>query len=219
MSTNKTARNNSANDFTKEKTLVVVKPDGIQRSLVGEIITRYERIGLKLIGVKMLYPTREHVAKHYTLDPEWLRLAGEKSISSRKSREVAKAGSGPAAIESDNTKVGTMSSDPIEVGKAILEYLVGYMTAGPVIAMVWQGPHAVAIARKVTGGTEPLSSDVGTIRGDYVTDSYEMSNAQGRAIRNLIHASSSPVEAENEIAHWFAPHEIQEYLHVNESLA
>lgn len=189
----------------QERTLVVIKPDGIQRSLIGEIIARYEKIGLKLVGMKMLYPTPEHISKHYTLDPQWLRLAGEKSIANRKTKGQS----------SDH---GTLSSDPLEVGQAILEYLVGYMTAGPVVAMVWQGPHAVAIVRKITGSTEPLSSDVGTIRGDFVIDSYEISNAEGRAIRNLVHASTSPEEAENEIAHWFSPNEVCEYLHISESL-
>jgi len=79
------------------------------------------------------------------------------------------------------------------------------------IAMIWEGAHAVKIVRKLVGGTEPLSSDVGTIRGDYVLDSYEMSDTDGRAIRNLVHASGSVEEAETEINHWFLPNEIISY--------
>lgn len=184
-----------------ERTLAIIKPDGIQRSLMGEIISRYERIGLKLVGLKMLVPTSEMIEKHYTLDPEWIRLVGEKRIK--------------GATEKDAESIG---SDPIKAGKYVLEILVKYMTAGPVIAMVWEGAHAVSIVRKVTGGTEPRTSDVGTIRGDYMVDSYEMSNADGRSLRNLVHASTSVTEANNEIAHWFKPEELFEYRIAQEQI-
>jgi nucleoside-diphosphate kinase len=84
--------------------------------------------------------------------------------------------------------------------------------------MVWQGPHAVEIVRKLVGSTEPLSSDVGTIRGDYVVDSYQFANAHTRAVRNLVHASGVLSEAEKEIPHWFSEHEIVEYTHINEKI-
>ena len=160
-----------------ERTFVLVKPDGIQRSLIGEIIKRFERIGLKLAGIKMLVPTSAHVEAHYTLDSNWRRVTGEKTIESYR-----KKGMKPP------------SEDPLEITARILEGLKKYMTSGPVVAMVWQGAHAVKIVRKVVGGTEPLSSDVGTIRGDFVLDSYQMSDTDGRSVRNLIHASRSPQE-------------------------
>ena len=185
----------------KERTLVVIKPDGIQRSLIGEIIGRYERVGLKLVAIKMFVPTVELIEKHYTLDPQWLRLAGEKSIKSAKEK-------GHKAL----------SEDASVVGNIVLDSLKKYITSGPVIAMVWEGTHAVAISRKITGSTEPLSSDVGTIRGDYVIDSYQVSNHDGRAVRNLVHASGSPEEAQNEIKHWFSPSELVSYTHLNEKI-
>lgn len=184
-----------------EQTLVILKPDSIQRSLVGEIIKRYEQIGLKLVAMKMLVPSEELIEKHYTIDPEWLRLAGEKSITNAK-----KNGKVPAYDE------------PVAMGKSILRFLKIYLTSGPVIAMVWQGAHAVAIVRKLTGGTEPLSSDVGTVRGDFVLDSYELSNKSGRAIRNLVHASTSVKEAEDEIKHWFSKEEIVTYAYLPETI-
>ena len=184
-----------------ERTLVIIKPDGIQRSLIGEIVSRFERSGLKLSAMKMMVPTREHVEKHYTIDPEWVRLAGEKSIASAKKR-----GHEP------------VSTDPIVVGQFVLDSLRRYLTSGPVIAMVWQGPHAVEIVRKLVGSTEPLSSDVGTIRGDYVVDSYQYANAHTRAVRNLVHASGALHEAEKEIPHWFNQQEIIEYTHINEKI-
>ena len=81
-----------------------------------------------------------------------------------------------------------------------------------------QGAHAVAIVRKLVGGTEPLTSDVGTIRGDFVLDSYQMSDTDGRAVRNLVHASGSVKEAEAELAHWFGRNEIVNYRLVGEQI-
>ena len=184
-----------------EQTLIVLKPDAIQRTLIGEIIQRFERLGLKLVGMKMMHPTADLVEKHYTLDPEWLRLAGEKSIKSAKERGNP-----------------VLSEVPIEVGNIVLKSLVKYLTSGPVVAMVWEGSHAIDIVRKIVGSTEPRSSDVGTIRGDYVIDSYQMSNLDGRAIRNLVHASGSVKEAQDEVAHWFSKDELMNYTLVQEKI-
>ncbi|MBU2036823.1 nucleoside-diphosphate kinase [Patescibacteria group bacterium] len=184
-----------------ERTLVIIKPDGVQRSLIGEIMKRYERSGLKLVGVKMIVPTAEHVENHYTIDPEWRRVTGEKTIKNYKDKGLPPP-----------------SEDPLAITTIILANLKKYMTSGPVIAMVWQGVHAVKIVRKITGGTEPLTSDVGTIRGDLVLDSYQLSDTDGRAVRNLIHASGSVDEANKEIALWFAPSEIVNYRLVQEQI-
>lgn len=186
---------------SKERTLVILKPDGVQRSLIGEIIERYERAGLKLVAVKMMVPTPEHIETHYTLDPNWRRVTGEKTIKGYKDK-----GQVPP------------SEDPLKITAVILENLKRYMTSGPVIPMIWQGAHAVKIVRKLTGGTEPLTSDVGSIRGDYVLDSYKMTDDDGRAIRNLVHASGSPEEAEMEIKHWFSAGEIVNYRLVQEEI-
>lgn len=185
----------------EERTLVVVKPDGIQRSLIGEIIKRYERVGLKLVSTKMLVPTADFIEKHYTLDPEWRRVTGEKTIKSYKDKGMEPP-----------------SNDPLEITARILENLKKYMTSGPVLAMVWQGAHAVKIVRKITGGTEPLSTDTGTIRGDFVLDSYQMSDKDNRAVRNLIHASGSVEEANNEIKHWFKEEELVNYRLIQEQI-
>ena len=88
----------------------------------------------------------------------------------------------------------------------------------PVIAMVWEGAHSVKIVRKLVGGTEPLTSDVGSIRGDWVLDSYAMSDVDGRAVRNLIHASGSVEEAEKEIVHWFKPEDVVNYRLVQDEI-
>jgi len=184
-----------------ERTLVIIKPDGIQRTLIGEIVKRYEQSGLKLIGLKMIVPTVEMIEKHYLIDPEWRVKTGLKTIESYK-----KKGKKPP------------SEDPLEVTEVILNNLKKYMTKGPTVAMVWQGMHAVGIVRKITGGTEPLTSDMGTIRGDYTIDSYEVSDIDGRAVRNLLHASGSTEDAEKEISLWFHPKEIVDYRLINEAM-
>src|SRR5437867_435574 len=119
----------------EERTFIFIKPDGIQRSLIGEIISRYERIGLKLLGIKMLVPTEEHVEKHYTLDPNWRKVTGEKTIKGYQDKGLTPP-----------------SMDPYEITGKILANLKKYITAGPIIAMVWQGAHAVKVVRKITGG-------------------------------------------------------------------
>jgi nucleoside-diphosphate kinase len=177
-----------------ERTLVIVKPDGIQRALIGEIMRRYERLGLKLVGLKLLVPTEQMIEEHYLLDPAWKKNVGEKAIESYK-----KKGETPP------------SEDPIEVGDVVVGRLKKYMTSGPVIAMVWEGAHAVELVRKITGGTEPRSAGIGTIRGDFVPDSYQMADTDDRAIRNLIHASGTVPEADKEIPHWFSDDELVSY--------
>ena len=185
----------------KERTLVIIKPDGVQRTLIGEITGRFERSGLKLVGLKMLVPDAEMIEKHYLVDPEWRMKTGIKTIESYK-----KKGKVPP------------TDDPLKATEIILRNLKKYLSSGPVVAMVWQGVHAVGIVRKITGGTEPLTSDMGTIRGDYTIDSYELADVDGRAVRNLIHASGSPDEAKKEIDLWFKHGEIINYRLVQEAI-
>lgn len=185
----------------EERTLVIIKPDGVQRSLLGEIIKRYERTGLKLVGARFFVPTEDKVEQHYLLDSKWIINVGEKAIAS-----YEKKGEEPP------------SRSPEEVGKRVLAGLKKYLTSGPVLAMVWQGAHAVEVVRKVTGGTEPRTSDVGTIRGDFVVDSYQLGDTDGRAVRNLIHASGSIEEATKEIKHWFALEDLVNYRLVQEQI-
>jgi nucleoside-diphosphate kinase len=184
-----------------ERTFVIIKPDGVQRSLIGEVVGRFERVGLKLIAMKMVLPTEAMAKQHYTLDPEWVRKVGEKSIAN-----YIKKGLTPP------------SENPLDIGNVVLGNLVKYMTSGPVVAMSWQGAHAVGIVRKMVGSTEPLTSDVGTIRGDFVLDSYQMSDSDGRAVRNVIHASGSVDEAKGEIDLWFKDHEVMKYRHIQDAI-
>jgi len=177
-----------------ERTLVIIKPDGIQRNLIAEVIMRYERLGFKLVASKMLQATSDMVRDHYSIDPLWGQKAGEKVLAAKKEK-------------GDDVE----GLDPLKLSANIVEKLAIYMTNGPVLAMVWQGAHVVEIVRKITGSTEPRSSDVGTIRGDFMIDSYDLSNLDKRALRNIVHASSSVEEAEKEIPIWFQSDEVCVY--------
>lgn len=176
-----------------EQTLLIVKPDGVQRTLIGEVLRRVERVGLKLVAAKIVVPDEAKARAHYTSDPTWLARVGEKSIAAAKARNAPHP------------------ETPVAAGEAILAKLLKYLSSGPVFAMVWQGAHAAAVVRKLVGGTEPLTSDVGTIRGDLMLDSYSMSEQDGRAVRNIVHASGSPEEATLEIPVWFGASEIVRY--------
>lgn len=185
----------------KERTFVAVKPDGVQRGLIGEVISRFERVGLKLVAMKMFVADADHIEKHYTLDPEWRRVTGEKTIASYKAKGLTPP-----------------SEDPLEITTKVLANLKTFMTSGPLIAMIWEGAHAQKIVKKITGGTEPLTSDAGSIRGDFVLDSYEMSDMDKRVVRNILHCSGSKKEAEDEINHWFKPEEVINYRLVQEEI-
>ncbi len=184
-----------------QKTLVIIKPDGVQRTLVGEIIGRFERVGLKLVAMKMMQADVATVQRHYQSDADWKRNVGEKLLKNRKER---------------GEDVRDVSAE--DLGEWVLGRLTNFMTAGPVVTLVLEGAHAIPLTRKLVGGTEPLSSDVGTIRGDFVLDSYQMADTASRAIRNVIHASSSEEDAGKEIALWFRPKELVSYETVHERI-
>jgi len=177
-----------------ERTLVLLKPDSVQRGLIGEIITRFERRGLKIVAMKMVWPDRALAQKHYDMPKADMVALGEKAISSYREKGEA-----------------PKFTDPIKIARDIQRKLLSYLTTGPVVALVIEGAHAVEVVRKIRGGTNPLSADVGTITADLTIDSYYMSDASERAVRNLVHASSSTEEAEREIALWFTEPDIHDY--------
>ncbi|KKP89741.1 MAG: Nucleoside diphosphate kinase [Candidatus Moranbacteria bacterium GW2011_GWC2_37_73] len=184
----------------KERTFVIIKPDGIQRSMVGEIISRFERVGLKLTAMKMLVPKAEQCWTHYNKDEAWFQSKGERIVKGREEMKLP------------------VEKEAIEYGRDIIGQLVTFMTSGPVLAMVIEGNSAVGIVTKLVGGTEPLTSDIGTIRGDLTLDSYDLAGMDGRAVRNLIHCSDKPEEAEREIKIWFDESEIIAYRSISEAM-
>ncbi len=184
----------------KERTLVIIKPDGVQRSLIGDIISRIERTGLKFIGFKFFVPMREQCFSHYNKNDEWFEKVGERIVKERRSKGL------------------NIEKEAREYGKDILEGNISFMTSGPVLAMVIQGNKSVGIVKKLVGGTEPMTSDVGTIRGDLTIDSYDLAGLDGRAVRNLVHCSDEVKEAEREISIWFKKEELISYTLVQEKI-
>lgn len=138
-----------------ERTLVLVKPDGVQRGLIGEIISRLERRGLRLVAAKFIRVSQELAATHYA----------------------------------------------IHKGKPFYESLLQYITSAPVMAMVWEGPNAVAAVRQTMGATRPTEAAPGSIRHDFALE----------IGRNLTHASDSPENGEKEVALWFKKEELVEW--------
>ncbi len=184
----------------EERTFVIVKPDGVQRGLIGEIIKRYERTGLKLVGMRFGVADEKKFWEHYNKDDAWYLQKGTRILEDKKTNNL------PA------------DKEPMEYGKDIIRQLVKFMTSGPVLMMVWEGNQAAAVIKKITGGTEPSTSDVGTIRGDLTVDSYNIAAVDDRAVRNLIHCSESADEAKREIAIWFTDAEMTEYRLVGEQI-
>ncbi|MCA9357837.1 nucleoside-diphosphate kinase [Candidatus Kaiserbacteria bacterium] len=184
----------------QERSLVLLKTDAVQRSLVGEIIKRFEQTGLKIAGMKMIWATEAQLLEHYNKDDAWYEKKGKGIV---------------ADLEAQGRPV---EKEAIEYGKDIIRTIVHYMQASPVVAMVLEGNQATSVVTKIVGTTEPTTSDVGTIRGDYTLDSFAHATYENRAVRNLVHQSESPEEAEREIKIWFAENEVLEYTTAQERI-
>lgn len=188
----------------QERTFVMFKPDTVQRSLIGELFKRIERTGLKCVGLKMFIETDEkRLFEHYNKDDAWFLKKGERTVEDLKQAGLP------------------VEKEPIEYGKDIIRANAIFMMQAPLVAMVWEGNQAAAVVKKIVGSTEPSTSDVGTIRGDYTIDSYAHSSFEDRAVRNLIHCTDPEdglEEAEREINLWFKPEEIMSYATAQERI-
>ena len=173
-----------------ERTLVLIKPDAFKRGLVGEIISRFERVGLKLEGMKILNATIEIVEKHYPDNKNWIRSVGKKTIDTYEKYNLN-------IIED----LGT--NDALKIGKLVRKWLIQHLTSGPVSVLILSGNHAVEIVRKIVGNTVPIFAELGTIRGDFSIDSPDFSTRERRVLQNLVHASETVEEAKREISLWF----------------
>lgn len=182
-----------------ERTLVLFKPDALERGIVGEILSRFEKAGLKLVAAKMVRPHHELANSHYPNDrEEFIKGMGHKTLESYKEE-----GHDP------QTNFGT--DDPRTIGLQLQKWLVDFLVSGPVIAIVLEGPDAIKVVRDIAGHTIPVKAEKGTIRGDYSDDSAILANAEKRSIKNLVHASGDKEEAEFEINLWFTGSELHSY--------
>lgn len=182
----------------EEKTFVLIKPDGVRKGLIGEIIKRFEQRDLKITALEMFQATAEEMDAHYPKDEAWIRRIGTKTEDTYKRYGY------------DITK-DFGSNDHIAIGNAVRKWLIDFMTMGPMIKMVVQGVHAIDMVRKITGPTMPYLAEMGTIRGDFSADSPAIANAEKRAVYNMIHASETQEEAAHEIEQWFKSEQMYKY--------
>lgn len=183
-----------------ERTLVLVKPDGVKRALTGRVISRFEMAGLKVVGIKMVSPSRELAGKHYSDDENWLSSVGTKA---------------KRAYKEGDERLNKSDSD---IGRLIRNQLIDSLAGEPVVAMVLEGNEAAFAVRKIAGSTDPKGADPSSIRGMYSTDSYANADGNDRPIRNIIHASEDKDHADLEIALWFDESEFVEYKRVDDSI-
>ena len=177
----------------EERTFLMIKPDGVKKGLIGEIIHRIEQRDLKIVALEMFQATRDQVNNHYPKDEKWIHRLGEKTKATydKYGYDMQK-------------ELGT--TDLMEAGKMVRKWLIDYLTSAPMVRMVIQGLHAVDMVRKLAGETMPSNAALGTIRGDFSADSPALANKEKRAVMNLVHASETPEEATHEIAFWFGKH-------------
>jgi nucleoside-diphosphate kinase len=189
----------------EEKTVVLIKPDGVKRGLIGEITSRIEKRGLKVIALEMIWATKQQMDDHYPKDEKWIARLGEKTKATYEKYGY-------------NAKKELGTDDNMKIGKMIREWLVEYMTSGPLVKMIVKGIHAVDMVRKLSGNTMPALAEMGTIRGDFSVDSSIAANKGKRSVHNIVHASETPEEAAHEIEFWFAPEEIHDYKRAEEDI-
>ena len=182
----------------EEKTFVLIKPDGVQKGLIGEIIKRMEQRDLKVVALEMIRPTRAEMDKHYPKDEKWLSRIGEKTTGTYQKYGY-------------DIKKDFGTTNKLTIGKEVRRWLIEFMISAPMIKMVLQGVHAVDMVRKIVGPTMPYLAEMGTIRGDYSADSAISANMERRAVFNLVHASETPEEAKHEIKHWFGTKGVFKY--------
>ena len=188
-----------------ERTLVLLKPDSVSRGICGQILSRFERAGLKLVGLKLLQATKAQLDGHFPVeDLSWIEGMGKKSLENYHTHGV-----------DPEQELGT--SDPKEIGKIILDWNYQYLLSGPVVAIVLEGVRAISVVRKLVGATIPTQAVPGTIRGDFSINSADFSNALQCSCKNVVHASGNQEEAEKECSVWFSADELVRYQRADEN--
>ncbi len=185
-------------NIKEEKTFVLIKPDGVRKGLIGEVIKRFEQRDLKIVALEMFEPTRQMIDDHYPKDMTWVERLGQKTLGTYEKYGI----DAKKELGSDDAKV---------LGAMVRGWLLDFMTSAPLVRMVVQGVHAVDVVRKIAGPTLPYMADMGTIRGDFSIDSPAIANSEKRAVANILHCSETPQEAEHEITHWFGKAVIHKY--------
>jgi nucleoside-diphosphate kinase len=192
-------------DLKEEKTVVLIKPDGVKRGLIGEIISQIEKRGLKIIALDMIWATKSQIDSHYPKDKKWIKRLGEKTKATYKKYGF-------------DVKKELKTDDPEKIGQMVRSWLIDFLTSGPMVKMAVKGIHAIDMVRKLCGNTMPALAEMGTIRGDFSVDSPAAANRGKRAVHNIVHASENQKEAENELKLWFSPEEIHDYKRAEDDI-
>ncbi|MCL4374928.1 nucleoside-diphosphate kinase [Patescibacteria group bacterium] len=191
--------------MTKQKALLIIKPDAVQRGLIGVILSRFERVGLTVIGLKFTWAAPEKIKAHYPETEAWFTKVGERTLTN-----YAKKGL--------DAKTVFQTDDPVAIGKTVKQWLIDYLQESAVLLAVVSGYDVIEIVRKLSGNTIPLLAAPGTVRGDFSHDTIDLANAQNRPLRNLIHASDTVEDGEKEVKLWFADEELFDYQRCDETI-
>lgn len=189
----------------KQRALLIIKPDGVQRGLIGKVMKRFEQTGLKIIGFKFIWADKEQIIKHYPERDDWFKKVGERTLTNYAKKDLKAS-----------ELLGT--DDPIKIGKMVKGWLIDYLQESPLLLAVVEGYETIEIVRKICGDTIPLLAAPGTIRGDFSIDNIDLANENKRPLRNIIHSSDNLEDAEKEINLWFTPQELFDYERVDEKM-
>ncbi len=189
----------------KQRALLLIKPDGVQRGLIGKILKRFERVGLTVVGLKFEWATKEKIVAHYPDTDAWFKKVGERTLTN-----YAKKGLDAKKI------FGTDAA--VSIGKTVKNWLIDYLQESPVFLTVVEGYECIEVVRKISGNTLPILAAAGTIRGDFSHDIIDLANEQNRPVRNLIHASDTVEDGEKEIKIWFKDNELFSYERADERI-
>jgi len=187
----------------KQRALIILKPDAVQRGLIGKIIKRFEQVGLKIIGLKFVWAEKEKIIAHYPETDEWFTKVGQRTLTNYAKKNL-------------DVKLVFGTYDAVSIGKTVKKWLIDYLQESPVLIFVLEGYECIEVVRKLSGNTIPLLATCGTIRGDFSHDTIDLANEQSRPLRNIIHASDTIEDGEKEIKVWFTPEELFSYSRADE---
>lgn len=189
----------------KQKALLIIKPDGVQRGLCGAVLKRFETAGLTIVGLKFITADPKTVIAHYPENDVWFGKVGQRTLTNYEKKGL-------------DAKAVFGTNDAVAIGKTVKQWLVDYFRESPVLVVAVEGYETIEIVRKISGNTIPVLAAPGTVRGDYSHDTIDLANEQKRPLRNIIHASDSVQDGEKEVGIWFAKEELFSYERADEAL-
>lgn len=187
----------------KQQALLIIKPDGVQRGLIGKILKRFEQVGLTVVGLKFIWAAKDQIVAHYPETDAWFKKVGERTLTNYEKKGL-------------DARSVFKTNDAIQIGKIVKKWLIDYLRESPLFFAVVEGYDCIEIVRKLSGNTIPLLAAPGTIRGDFSHDTIDLANEQNRPLRNIIHASDTVEDGEKEVNLWFTKDELFDYKRADE---